>query len=301
MPEESQGDPQAHLVSTIKNGARVVLNLQRAGVRQPLRIGTNRAPVVVSRCARSPQKLIFSIDRETITNQTGRAPTVHHSSHLRESRERRPIKGSVQRENLKAQGMKRQSGFSAALQRKTLFGNSCLSSSLFSALLKKTFKQCEAITNPTNQRMKKQNCITLITALCGSLLAIGCASTPNGASRAKYPTADSILKENYVKEKPPTVYQHPIEEVRPAAARALNFVGCKVETQEDFYITGKRPNKMGFFVGSGGETVKVFLYPQSTNQTQVWVDTDLSFVGIVGQKDWNKEVIDEMTHILNKP
>ena len=80
-----------------------------------------------------PQQLIFFIDRETITNQTGRAPTVHHSSHLRELRERWPIQRSVQRENLQAQGMKRQSGFSTALQRRTLFGNRCLSSPDFLA------------------------------------------------------------------------------------------------------------------------------------------------------------------------
>ena len=142
----------------------------------------------------------------------------------------------------------------------------------------------------------------LITALCGCLLALGCASTPKdtASQKKKYPTAESVLKAGDVKGKPPTVYEHPIEEVRPAAARALNFVGCKVETQEDFYVAGKRPQKWGFFVGSGGETVEVYLYPQSTNQTHVWVDTDLSFVGIAGQQGWTKQVIEEMTHILNK-
>jgi hypothetical protein len=135
------------------------------------------------------------------------------------------------------------------------------------------------------------------------LLALGCASTPEDASARKmrYPTADSILKEGDVKKTPPTVYQHPIEEVRPAAARALSFVGCKVDTQEDFFVSGKRPQKMGLFVGSGGETVKLFLYPQSPSETHVWVDTDLSFVGIAGQQGWNKQVLEELTRILDKP
>ena len=57
---------------------------------------------------------------------------------------------------------------------------------------------------------------------------------------------------------------------------------------------------MGLFVGSGGETVKLFLYPQSPSETHVWVDTDLSFVGIAGQQGWNKQVIEELTRILDK-
>ena len=88
--------------------------------------------------------------------------------------------------------------------------------------------------------------------------------------------------------------------MRPAAARALSFVGCKIERQEDFYIEGKRPQKWGFLVGSGGETVKAFLYPKSTNETHVWVDTDLSFVGMAGQQGWNKQVIAELSRILGK-
>jgi len=151
--------------------------------------------------------------------------------------------------------------------------------------------------------MRIRNRIALATALCACLLAAGCASTPKGTTsqKKKYPTAESVLKSGDVNGKPPTVYEHPIEEVRPAAARALSFVGCKVHTQEDFYVAGRRPNKMGFFVGSGGETVEVFLYPQSTSQTHVWVDTDTSFVGIAGQQGWSKQVIEEMTRILNKP
>ena len=117
----------------------------------------------------------------------------------------------------------------------------------------------------------------------------------------KFKTADAVLLDGDVKGKPPEVFQKPIAEVRGAALRSLSFVGCKIERQEDFYVTGKRPNKFGFFVGSGGETVKVFLYPASTNTTHVWVDTDLSFVGIAGQQNWNKQAVAEMRNILDKP
>lgn len=147
--------------------------------------------------------------------------------------------------------------------------------------------------------MKTRPLLTLILSISTSLI-LGCASTPKDAARAKYPTPESILTENDVKNNPPTVYDRPIEEVRPAAARALAFVGCKLEVQEPFFITGHRPNKFGLFVGSGGENVKVFLYPESTNQTKVWVDTDKTFVGIVGQKDWNQQVLEEMTRELTQ-
>ena len=93
--------------------------------------------------------------------------------------------------------------------------------------------------------MKTSSALVLIASVCGCLLAIGCASTPEGQTtqEKKYPTAESIFKEGDVKNHPPTIYQHPIEDVRPAAARALSFVGCKIERQEDFYIEGKRDRK----------------------------------------------------------
>jgi hypothetical protein len=163
----------------------------------------------------------------------------------------------------------------------------------------------------------------LLPLSVGVLLA-GCASTPTQSDpvkaqsdpvkaqsdpmkaamlppeKWKYKTADAILKENDVKNKPPEVFSKPIEEVRVAALRALSFVGCKINHREDFYIAGRRPNKFGLFVGSGGETVKVFLYPASTNMTHTWVDTDLSFIGMAGQQGWDKQVKEEMRNILDK-
>jgi hypothetical protein len=147
--------------------------------------------------------------------------------------------------------------------------------------------------------MKKS--LNLILPILISFLTFGCASTQEGvAKKMRFPTPDSILKEDDVRKNPPTVFQVPIENVRPAAARALVYVGCKVDTQEDFYVAGKRPQKMGFFVGSGGETVRLFLYPKSPAITHVWVDTDLSFVGMAGQQGWNTQVMEELTRILNK-
>ena len=146
-------------------------------------------------------------------------------------------------------------------------------------------------------------------ALVGALsLAQGCSSTPKsnnatsaaGAAPQAGMSKEEILKQPDVKGKPPTQFQQPLEKAREAALRALTFVGCEIKKQEPFFVSGRRPNKMGLFVGSGGETVKVFLYPKSETETEVWVDTDLSFVGMAGQQNWNKQVLGEMTNLLNK-
>lgn len=143
------------------------------------------------------------------------------------------------------------------------------------------------------------------------LLVSGCSSTPKneqGADAQKVKadsknvsmTKEQILEQKDVKGHAPTVYAQPLESVREAALRALTFVGCEIKKQEPFFVSGRRPNKVGFFVGSGGETVKVFLYPEAEATTHVWVDTDLSLVGMAGQQSWNDKVIAEMNNILNK-
>jgi len=59
--------------------------------------------------------------------------------------------------------------------------------------------------------------------------------------------------------KTPTVFRHPLPHVREAALRSLSFAGCNIKRQEPYYAPGRRPNKVGLLVGSGGETVEVFL------------------------------------------
>ncbi len=114
-------------------------------------------------------------------------------------------------------------------------------------------------------------------------------------------TPEQILQQEDVKKKQPVVFDKSVEEVRTAGLRALTFVGCEIKTQEPYYLTGHRPNKVGLLVGSGGETVKIFLYPKSSTQTQVWVDTDLSFFGMAGQQNWDDKVFAEMKNLLATP
>lgn len=108
-----------------------------------------------------------------------------------------------------------------------------------------------------------------------------------------------LAHEDVAGKEPAAVYQAPIAKVREAGIRALTFVGCKMKIDEPCHLRGRRPNKMGLLVGSGGESVEIFLYPKSENQTQVWVDTDLSFVGIAGQQSWDKQVVEQLNSILN--
>jgi hypothetical protein len=144
--------------------------------------------------------------------------------------------------------------------------------------------------------MKLLSSLAVAAAAAGIIFLAGCASTSKHETSL---TKEEILRQPDVKGKEPTVFPKGLEEVRQAGSRALTFVGCEVKTQDPLFLSGRRPNKFGFFVGSGGETVKIFLYPQSESETHVWVDTDLSFVGMAGQQGWNKQVLGEMTKILN--
>lgn len=95
-----------------------------------------------------------------------------------------------------------------------------------------------------------------------------------------------------------TFFQQPIERVQKASVDALVVTGFDVTKQEPTYVEGFRPRKVGLFVGSGGETVGIWLTTQGSNRTEVRVDTAKSFVGIVGQKNWDTEIANEMKKSL---
>ena len=111
-------------------------------------------------------------------------------------------------------------------------------------------------------------------------LVVACASTPDR------PKTSGV------------VFTHPIEKARQGALDALVVLGFDVKKQDPTYIEGFRPRKVGLFVGSGGETVGVWLEPVGEQQTRVRVDTAKSFVGIVGQKNWDAEVLGQMEKTL---
>ena len=67
-----------------------------------------------------------------------------------------------------------------------------------------------------------------------------------------------------------------------AALHALATIGADVKVNQPTYVEGRRPNKIGLVVGSGGETIKIWLTAQG-DKTAVKVKTEKSFVGIAGQ------------------
>lgn len=125
---------------------------------------------------------------------------------------------------------------------------------------------------------------TLIFSL---LLGVGtlsaCSSTPT------QPTSEPGAK-----------FEHTISDVHAAALSALSEHGFEVSTNEETYIEGKRPHKVGALVGSGGETIGVWLLAINSETTQVKVDTAKSFVGMAGQKDWDDEVMASIRAALDE-
>jgi hypothetical protein len=129
--------------------------------------------------------------------------------------------------------------------------------------------------------MKKS--ILATAALTSALILAGCATAPT-------PDASSTTQ----------TFDQPIEAVHKSAINALVVTGFDVEKNEPSYIEGFRPRKIGLFVGSGGETVGVWLKPVDASATAVTVDTARSFTGYAGQKVWNSEVLSEMSAKLRK-
>jgi hypothetical protein len=112
-------------------------------------------------------------------------------------------------------------------------------------------------------------------------LTVGCASTPE----------QEDLEQEYI-------FENSLTETNRAAVDALTVLGFEIEETTDNYVQGHRPHKVGLLVGSGGETVGLWLESVSDQETKVKVDTAKSFVGYVGQEDWDEEIIVEMKKFL---
>ena len=93
-------------------------------------------------------------------------------------------------------------------------------------------------------------------------------------------------------------FDKPIVEVQKAAVDALTTVGAPPSKQEPNFVEGKRKNKMGLMVGSGGEMLSVALTSVDAGKTQAKVRTTKTFVGRAGQKVWDQQILDEMSKSL---
>lgn len=70
--------------------------------------------------------------------------------------------------------------------------------------------------------------------------------------------------------------------VHTAALQALAAIGCEIKKDSPLAIEGKRKNKVGLAVGSGGEKLFVNLKDAGDGKTEVTVTTKKTLVGIVG-------------------
>jgi len=120
-------------------------------------------------------------------------------------------------------------------------------------------------------------------AMLAILLTAGCASTP------KMPSGAS------------TVFGKPSAVVQKAALDSLIVAGFEIQKTEPLYVEGFRPHRVGLVVGSGGETVGVWLEPLGDSKTGVRVDTAKSLLGIAGQRTWDADILNEMSKSLGKP
>jgi len=86
-----------------------------------------------------------------------------------------------------------------------------------------------------------------------------------------------------------------------AALDALSVLGFEVKKDEPNYVEGVRPRRMNLIWGNpGGERVMVWLMPTSSDETRVRIRTEKSFVGLVGQKNWDSDVAQQMTESLGR-
>ena len=95
-------------------------------------------------------------------------------------------------------------------------------------------------------------------------------------------------------------FDQPIAAVQVQAVNALTVLGCEFKKQLPNYVEGKRVRKVGVFVGSGGETLRVWL-AEVGGKIEVRVSTSKTFVGGAGQKNWDKQIVEEITKGLAQP
>jgi hypothetical protein len=124
--------------------------------------------------------------------------------------------------------------------------------------------------------------ITLTLGLTSLSSLTSCSSTSRASSAPDAAPAGNAL-----------VLNKPLATAHRAALHALSTIGAVVQENTPTYVEGRRPNKMGLVVGSGGETIKISLAAEGS-KTAVSVKTEKSFMGIAGQRNWDAQVIAAM-------
>jgi hypothetical protein len=133
---------------------------------------------------------------------------------------------------------------------------------------------------------------TIVLVIASIMILAGCASTGTESGMSQEEVR------NKVKGMSSMTFAQPLSRVRDAALRALTTVGCEIHQKQDYFVSGNRPHTFGLIVGSGGETVQIYMLPQSEKSTQVWVNTNKTLFGIAGQRNWDERTLKEMKNLL---
>ena len=120
---------------------------------------------------------------------------------------------------------------------------------------------------------------------CLAILMVGCGPR----SRPAPPGSDG------------TLFRHPATACHAAALDALSVLGFDIEENEPDYVEGVRPRRANLIWGNpGGERVRVRLNSIAPDETRVVISTQKSFVGLIGQKNWDRDVAQQMTESLGR-
>ncbi len=148
-----------------------------------------------------------------------------------------------------------------------------------------SFKSLELFYERGNMKIGILKSLLLSVVL---FCSAGCASTPVATTP---PPVDTGF-----------VLPQSLEKARENAMNALTVFGFEVEKKnlKETSIHGSRPNKIGLVVGSGGENVDVRFESLGPEETKVHVKTHKTFAGLLGQKNWDKEITAEMLSAVEK-
>lgn len=131
-----------------------------------------------------------------------------------------------------------------------------------------------------------------LLVLCTIVLPLSLPST--ALAKDKSESAETDNKKNITV----LVLNAKPEAVHAAALQALAGIGCEVKKDTPTAIEGKRSNKIGLAVGSGGEKLFVELKDLGEGKTELKVTTKKTLLGIVGQKLWNAEVASQISNAV---
>lgn len=130
-----------------------------------------------------------------------------------------------------------------------------------------------------------------------TLLLVSLTGAPPVLAKDKATTAESEDKGGKKNTTSAVLAAKPAA-VHDAALQALASIGCEIKKDTADAIEGKRPNKVGLAVGSGGEKIFVTIKDQGDGNTLLTVTTKKTMLGIVGQKLWNEELAKQISEAV---